>query len=207
MATSTPPVSILFGPQCSDIEQTTSNVRSYLRKSSSQFIHASLQDLPAFWLEIIKAWPPLSQIPGDEQIVTLLQYLQSSDPGILKPTSIIQTLLTVLSHISDFEALKTQVGEKNIIDTQGFCIGFLPAIAVARSRSENDFQKATATIMRLALCIGALVDLDELCHGRSRSIAVRWKCMADLKTLHQVLATYPNVRSHPPISMLFASIS
>ena len=197
-------VSVLFGPQCSNFDEVSAQISTALAEDSSvQFISEILQELPSLWADITKALPSLCQISGYEQIIALVQQLHGSpSPPTAEPMSVILTPLTVISQILEFIKLKEFNGEQNIIDTQGFCVGFLSAIVVAYSKGEDEFRVLTATIVRLAICIGALVDLDELVHGTSRSIAVRWKDLAGCKKFQQVIASHPEVNFSISISIL-----
>ena len=61
---------------------------------------------------------------------------------------------------------------------QGFCVGFLSAVAVATSGSEADLGPSAAIAFRLAVCIGAYVDLDGACSPvatKYTAVAVRWR--------------------------------
>jgi hypothetical protein len=202
-------VSVLFGPQRNDVDVVLAKISTTLVEDSSlQFIQGILQELPSLWVDITKAWPSLCRVPGDDQIIALLQQLQGSPSATTaEPMNVIMTPLTVITHILDFVKLKGSIGEQNVIDAQGFCVGFLAAIVVACSKSEDEFQSLTATIVRIAVCIGALVDLDELVHGTFRSIAVRWKDLAGCKVFQQVLASHSKVNkpSPPPTFQYFTS--
>ncbi|KAJ5827566.1 hypothetical protein N7447_004329 [Penicillium robsamsonii] len=187
------PVCLLFGPQCSNFDAVSAQIsRTLAEDSSVQFIYEILQDLPSLWTDITKAFPPLRQVSGGEQIIALVQQLHGSpSPHTAEPTSMILTPLTVISQILEFIKLKESDVEQRIIDTQGFCVGFLSAVAVACSKGGGEFRSLAATIVRLAVCIGALVDLDELVHGNFRSVAVKWKDLAGCKTFQQVIASHP----------------
>lgn len=52
------------------------------------------------------------------------------------------------------------LGKLQIGGIQGFCTGFLSAAAVACSNSDEDVCIFGAVVLRLAVCIGAYVDLD-----------------------------------------------
>lgn len=189
------PVSVLFGPQCENVDEASVLIGTTLAEDSSlQFISETLRELPSLWADITKVFPSLSQVSGEEQTIALVEHLHGSPSEFTQePTNATLTPLTVISQILDFIKLKESTEEQNIIDTQGFCVGFLAALVAASSKSE--FQSATGTIIRLAVCIGALVDLDELNHGKFRSIAVRWKDLAACKMFHHVMASHPNVSS------------
>lgn len=204
------PVSVLFGPQCENVVEASVLIGTTLAEDSSlQFISQTLRELPSLWADITKVFPSLSQVSRDKQTIALVQHLHGSPSAFpQEPSNATLTPLTVISQILDFIKLQESTGEQNIIDTQGFCVGFLTALVAAFSKSE--FQSATKTIIRLAVCIGALVDLDEIKHGKFRSIAVRWKDIAARKTFHHVIASHSNVScslfiSNHPANKIFCS--
>ncbi|KAJ5748649.1 uncharacterized protein N7511_010345 [Penicillium nucicola] len=187
------PVSVLFGPQCSNFDEVSAQISKTLTEdSSAEFIDEILQELPSLWTDLTKALPSLCQVPGNDQLLTLVQELHSSpSPVTAEPTNVVLTPLTVISQILDFIKLNDLNLNQSVIDTQGFCVGFLSAVVLACSKGEQELRSLTATIVRLAVCIGALVDLDELENGVFRSIAVRWRDLAGCKTFQRVMASHP----------------
>ncbi|KAJ6155237.1 hypothetical protein N7470_005803 [Penicillium chermesinum] len=186
------PVSILFGPQCEDVKKAASEIRTRLAVDDSvNFIVEALEDLPSAWSGIIEAWAPLSEIPGERQLHVLTKCLTTSTSDApVDPTNVLLTPLTVLEHILKFTKIKEEMGNQ-IINTQGFCVGFLAAVVVACSENKEDLKSLTRSALHLAVSIGALVDLDELTNGRSRSIVVRWKNLLGRKAYQKILSYYP----------------
>lgn len=195
------PVSVLFGPQCSNFDDVAAEISKALAEDPSvRFIRDILTELPSLWADITKAFPSLSQISGNEQIVELVQKLNGlPSPATVEPTNVILTPLTVISQILEFAKLNNRNDEQKIIDAQGFCVGFLSAVLVACAKGNDEFRSLTATIIRLAVCIGALVDLDELMNGSSRSVVVRWKDLAGCKAFEHVMASHPKASCSPPL--------
>lgn len=89
-------------------------------------------------------------------------------------------VLTVLSHILEYvsflnstcgynEGATSRFGDPHACNLenlllggiQGLCMGLLSAIAISISQKKTDLGKYGAIAIRLALCIGAFVDLDE----------------------------------------------
>ncbi|KGO47180.1 Acyl transferase/acyl hydrolase/lysophospholipase [Penicillium expansum] len=186
---STRPVCVLFGPQTSAIEESISIICNSLRTNPSlSFLKPVLEELPSLWSVITDAWPALLEVPGDTQLGTLAQAAcgdSVESPEI--PSSVLLTPVTVLRQIIEFCELKENHLEFRIVDAQGFCVGFLAAVAVSCSQNTHDFQEIASVMVRLAVCIGAAVDLDANAHGLARSMAVRWKSGAENKRLNQVL--------------------
>jgi len=182
------PVCVLFGPQSSAIGESLSFIRNSLQKSPTlSFLEPVLEELPSLWPVLIDAWPALSQVPGATQLETLAQIARAEPVKNLEtPLNVLLTPVTVIRQIIEFCAVKENA-EHQIVDAQGFCVGFLAAVAVACSQSTKDFQEISSVMVRLAVYIGAAVDLDAIVHGPTRSMAVRWKSTVENKSLNQVL--------------------
>ncbi|KAK8029647.1 Methylphloroacetophenone synthase [Apiospora rasikravindrae] len=80
---------------------------------------------------------------------------------------------------------------------QGFCVGFLSAVAVAVSKTEADIGASAAVALRLAVCIGAYVDLDGAYSSAPteyRATALRWRTgnAEDKAEVAAVLETTPH---------------
>jgi len=79
---------------------------------------------------------------------------------------------------------------------QGFCTGFLAATALACSKDEEEINVLGAVALRLAVCIGACVDLDSRFAKPSKTrgcVATRWKTELGRNDVDQVLRSYPDV--------------
>ncbi|PKX88487.1 polyketide synthase [Aspergillus novofumigatus IBT 16806] len=186
-------VGILFGPQSSDMDEALSCIRSYvLEQPAVRYLVDLVLELPSLWPEIKNAWPALSQVPGEEQLVALGRFFNGGPfPASDEAMNVITTPVTVIRHIVEFYKVKETMKGFQARDVQGFCVGFLAATAVAASCDETAFRALVSKIIRLAVCIGGLVDLDELAVHRARSMAVRWDGEEDYDRLEQVLAAHP----------------
>ncbi|GAB1210993.1 Non-reducing polyketide synthase trt4 [Aspergillus terreus] len=109
------------------------------------------------------------------------------------PMNFLVVPITVLRHLVEFHEFKEAKNHYEINDIQGFCVGYLAAVAACWETDQTEFPKAVATMLRIAVCIGAVVDLDELEKQRATSMAVRWKTSADYKLLTALLSRYPGV--------------
>ncbi|KAL2702177.1 hypothetical protein AAEP93_006475 [Penicillium crustosum] len=183
------PVCVLFGPQTSALEESLSIIRNSLQTNPSLFpLRPVLEELPSLWSAITNACPTLASVPGDTQLATLAQAARGDPieiPGT--PLSVLLTPITVLRHIVEYFAFQESHDEFQIVDAQGFCVGFLAAVAVSCSQGTEDLLKIASVMVRWAVCIGAAVDLDADTNGLASSIAVRWKSSAENKKLNQVL--------------------
>ncbi|KAF7586587.1 hypothetical protein BBP40_008644 [Aspergillus hancockii] len=196
---------LLFGPQCSEIGESIGYIRSaILNDPALEFLRKVLDELPSLWPVITSAWPGLEGESGETQLIALNQLVQSGLPAAsVEATNLILTPVTVMRHIVEFWNLQkvakhpafpsSRPRARRVIDTQGFCVGILAAITVACSRSTGEFQAISSNAIRLAVCIGALVDLDGTIAHDFASIALRWETQIDYERLEQILANDPNV--------------
>lgn len=188
------PVCVLFGPQSSEIDESLSYIRRSVEETPSlAFLHSVLKELPSLWTVIEEAWPSVSQVPGASQLSVLAERVEGSVAE--NATNVLMTPLTVVRQIIDAWKFKEKAehGYK-IVDAQGFCVGFLAAVAVACSESPSEFEQIASAMVRLAVCIGAAVDLDAALNGGTRSVAVRWKSASENEQLDRVLASSSTVR-------------
>ncbi|KAH0593194.1 Polyketide synthase [Metarhizium humberi] len=200
---------LLFGPQCSEIENSITHIRDAIIKNPTAlgFLSEILNELPSIWPAITCAWPVLDQVSGEKQLAILGQLVEDglSANNEVEATNLILTPVTVMSHIIDFWNLQhvathsalppssSQDATHKVIDAQGFCVGILAAITVSCSRDIREFQALACNAIRLAVCIGALVDLDLIVSGNATSMAVRWESLQNYDHLERVLTQYPNV--------------
>ncbi|KAL4938015.1 hypothetical protein BDV06DRAFT_232189 [Aspergillus oleicola] len=185
---------VLFGPQSSDVEEAISCIQSYVRENpSATYLVDIIRNLPSIWLAIQETWSPLAQLDGKRQLETLVRFIDGGAfPASAKSPNILITPLTVLQHIVEFCRLRKTTTDSQTKDVQGFCVGFLAAIAVASAHNETEFRSVVAKVVHLAVCIGALIDSNELERGRAGSLAVRWSGDEGQSCMGQVLAAHPD---------------
>lgn len=194
---------LLFGPVSPRPSQAyLSQLRTFItERRDHELLVELIQELPRLWPTILQACPQLHSVRGAEQLDQLNHFLAS---GILPNADALSNLvaapLTVISHISEVLSQGQGLGKLTIpaLDSvQGFCIGFLTATAVATSRDTIEFRQYASVAVRLALCIGAVIELDEASFNdsseRSTSIAVRWKSFSGKHDLEMMLKQCPTV--------------
>jgi hypothetical protein len=139
----------------------------------------------------MRQWPALKKIPGESLLRQLTQYLcRDSSCPVGDTLNLLLVPVTVLRHIVEFQQLKDEKKHLEIRDVQGFCVGVLAAITASWEHDDAEFPKVVSTVLRVAVCIGALVDLDEVNGSSSKSMAVRWKTKCEYRHLGQVLERY-----------------
>ncbi|KAL9012897.1 MAG: hypothetical protein Q9173_002362 [Seirophora scorigena] len=191
---------LLFGPVSPNPGQThvIQLRKSILERPNLDFVTGLIKGLPSLWRTIVQACPQLDAIAGLEELEQLHQLLTSGAISTVDPlNNLVTAPLTVISQIS--EVLSQDRDEDGtsfpgLDNVQGFCLGFLTAAALASSRDTTDFRHYASVAVRLAICIGAAVDLDEASHDSSSgssSIAVRWKTDTGKDDLTKMMKDHP----------------
>ena len=209
------PSLVVFGPQ------TTWPTSKYLLQLRTTLLldprlHtflAAIKDLPSLWRSLVEHDARLSGVPGLDSVQILVHWVEHGDmphdvnisPNVLTmPLTIIIQVIQYLHYIdSDIDGPSHGQILENVKagGVQGFCTGLLTAIAVACSRDEGSVNELGAVALRLALCIGAYVDLDGAFADEpleTSSLAVRWRPAVGhdrtLDDLKEILKGFPNVR-------------
>lgn len=206
------PSLLVFGPQDENVsERVHQDLHRELNRSTRlSALRKAVDSLPRFWETLVDFDPSLRQVPGANYLGQLRQWLHSAGPIPHSQTSLpnhYALALSVLLQITQYTRYLDYLGDgahRNLQNSvkvgglQGFCVGILSAIAVAVSRDEADLGASAATALRLAVCIGAYVDLD----GASSSIATKYRAIAlmwregnteDKAVVTAVINSTPNV--------------
>ncbi|KAF3481903.1 uncharacterized protein GIQ15_04662 [Arthroderma uncinatum] len=196
-------LSVLFGPQGTVTPKSMLEIRTLLQENPGlDFLSKTISDLPELWPAIVEVLPQLCKLPAKEKLAELCQFFQGGPvPTFTEPTNnLLLSPLGVISQTIDFWKLshgldnRLSIGSQ-LADVQGFCLGFLTATAISCSNNEAEFQMLASKAVRLALCTGALVDVESLNssngHDCSSTIAVRRKSPAQSQHLDNALKAYP----------------
>jgi len=204
------PSLLVFGPQTTWPTSTyLSQLRAILLLDArlDTFL-AAIKALPSLWQDLVEHDPCLATVPGLNSVQDLLDWLKHGEMPTRAdvPPNVLTMPLTIIIHVVQFlhyihsEAEKSSYGQilENVKagGVQGFCTGLLTAIAVACSKDEESVNELGAVALRLALCIGAYVDLDGAFADQpleTSSIAVRWKSEKGREMISETLKDYPNV--------------
>nr|ALQ32926.1 putative polyketide synthase [Fusarium redolens] len=165
---------------------------AYLSRIRSSIIHnphlADLRDavieLPELWPLLVEREHSLERVSAAPVLQNLVEWIECDNPllplAVRTSRNVQLAVLTVLSHISEYmiylssHDMSEEDGRGNLDahtsvlegvrdgGIQGLCVGLLSAIALACSPTNTDVAKHGAVAVRLALCVGALVDLDEI---------------------------------------------
>ncbi|KAI1742638.1 beta-ketoacyl synthase [Xylaria scruposa] len=177
---------VLFGPVITswtseDLQELQTSLR---RNSSLAFLGNALTDLPS-----------LSPLFGSNEIAPFVskpEHLQdladfASGQKALDLTSLSNVHLAPLTVAYQGIEFIRSVGLLNhapdsqstlpkLQGVQGFCLGFLSAAAVASSNNWETFEQNFTTSIRLAACIGAIIEADLRSYINGlKSLSIRWK--------------------------------
>lgn len=205
------PSLVVLGPQTpSPSAEHLSQLRLVLLKDRRLAIFlAAIKDLPSLWPVLVEANPSLTQVPGLQLLEGIKRWIDQGDfPAQHSETlpNVLSTPLTVILQIVEYfnylDHLGPAVSHAQILDNvqnggiQGFCTGFLAAISLACSKDERDISELGSIALRLAVCVGAYVDLDgRFAHPpcETSCVTVRWTATAGKFQVLNILKDYSGV--------------
>lgn len=198
---------LLFGPQGNITRQMFMKAEDELRNNDGfKFLKSAIFGLPELWRVVLETCPSLELLSGRSQLEDMVSVLSGQrDPDILlspHPTTtnnIIMTAMTVVLQVIEFVNLTHSSEDRNaamsgVSDVQGLCTGFLTAACISLASNERQFQEFATKAIRLAMCIGAWIDLDAMQHRISSAVAVRLKSDQQWQRLNQILDLRSGVR-------------
>lgn len=210
-ARSTLPALILCGPQT---PLSVSKDFAYLQKvlsgrSIAQSIASAVDKLPDVFQRLALHDARLQRLPGTSVLGSLRQWLNTGQLGDQTSPlpNILALPLTVLLQVAQYvwhlDRLGFRTSHEGVLErlrehgVQGFCIGFLTAAAISGSSDDHELAQMTIQSLRLAVCIGAYIDLDLSITDSPPTVgglSVRWKAGEHSKEgIAQILELWPNV--------------
>ena len=191
----------LFGPQVTNwTSETLSSLQfALLDNCKLKFLKQAFVELPSLWhlLEESHAFQGFSGADKLQELQDFASGVQNLDPQNLSNTQL--SSLTVVSQAVNF-IQTTEISESNdVLDfqaTQGFCVGFLSAAALASANDWAEFESNFSNAVRLAACIGLIIDAERFprpAQARATAIHVRWKSPEDRTYLETCLDSFPEV--------------
>ncbi|GAW22253.1 hypothetical protein ANO14919_117890 [Xylariales sp. No.14919] len=169
----------------------------------------AVAELPQLWNSLIDFDKELLQLPGDDSLRQLGRWVK--DGGCFpyrqrKPPNLYALAFTVLLQISQYMRYLRHFGSDShpqLLESagsagvQGFCVGFISAVVVASSKTQADIGSAAAVGLRLAVCVGAYVDLDAIRTrdtGGASCVAIRWREREAVEKadIDAILQAYPD---------------
>lgn len=210
------PSLLVFGPQAEFPPESSLQAARQELTSSPHLgaLREAVCGLSGYWQELVKFDQSLESVPGAEYLDHLRRWVKNGDPFpphhqdhvpnhyALAVTVILQIIqyIRYVEHLgNDSHALVLE--SLRVGGIQGFCVGFLSALAVASSESEAALGPSAATALRLAVIIGAYVDRDGAyspAATKYTAVAVRWRegNADDKSEVHQIIQSTPNVSQH-----------
>ncbi|KAL2851871.1 hypothetical protein BJY01DRAFT_244804 [Aspergillus pseudoustus] len=183
------PAALVFGPQTTlPSSELASQLRAALLLNPRLYpIRESIEALPTIWPVLLAADPALHQVCGARALKDLSRWLSRGEfPAareISELPSVFVTPFTVILHIVQYlsytdpkhggqrhEDVLESVREQGGV--QGFCSGLLAAVTVATSVNLETMCHTAEVALRLAVGIGAYIDLDCV-DSKISSIAVK----------------------------------
>ncbi|KAI1294396.1 hypothetical protein F5Y03DRAFT_372919, partial [Xylaria venustula] len=182
--------------------------REFHRQASlfKPLLEATL-DLDSLWTEMTDHDPSLDVINGRAAVRKLVGLLSGTvnDPISDERRNILVVPLTILNHVVQYMSFleNSGVSEHNSVlenvahrgGVQGLCAGMLSAQAVASAVTAEDVIALSCTSLRLAFCIGAYVDVDQVSssgNAESATMAVRWRDARKLEDIKKILLSHQN---------------
>ncbi|KAL4868707.1 hypothetical protein BDV12DRAFT_197052 [Aspergillus spectabilis] len=199
-------VLLLLGPQQSTIhaEGLTKLASTILSTPDLEFLLEALNDLKNLWTDITDTCPELTPISGQESLIQLGRFFSGRSDAVdliqAPARSIVLNVITIISQVLDLwrrattdlrlHSIPTGEGVKvsaRVKDVQGFCIGSLTAAAIASSGTQKALQRNITVALRLAVCVGALIELDTIVASPAVSVSVGWKSEAEYEDFKRIL--------------------
>lgn len=211
------PSLLVFGPQAHPSSADLAELRSQLISSTRlSKLLISIRRLPELWPRLIRLDPELERIPGDSLLKDVAEWLAPGHAGLgsfpHRPSDMPATLAFPINflfqivqyhgyleqYVQESDAQQSILKKIQAGGAQGFCLGFLSAITVATSGSEDQLIEIAIRALKLAVCIGAYVDKDAATRTNERAtcISVRGRQTLDKtgsKVAH-ILGNFPKVR-------------
>jgi hypothetical protein len=205
-----PPTSIIFGSQTIwPSAAYLAHARTILLKEYHLLpLRNAIKELPTLWQTLVDTHPGLDNVPGQQVLEKINKWIDQGELLAMPdpPINVLLTPLTVIIQmVQYFDFLNTndyKVTHAQILKSvqtagiQGCCIGLLSAIVLSTSESEEEIGRLAAIALRLAVCIGAFVDLDGVfadIPNESCSIVVRWDGNDGQHLVSEILKSYPEV--------------
>ncbi|KAJ9667475.1 hypothetical protein H2201_002344 [Coniosporium apollinis] len=197
---------LVFGPQTT--WPTTSQLSSLrevlLTDSRLHPLLDAVRNLTDSWKDLLAFRADLDAVEGFKVSEAFQNWAKGEDLSWAseRPPNALITPLTVLIHILQYfqylarsDVTHAEVLERTrVCGIQGFCTGFLSALATSAAKTEADIGVLSAVAFRLALCIGAFVDREGVKNpaGTGSCLAVRHKSEESRGKLKNILQQFPD---------------
>ncbi|KAI0432332.1 hypothetical protein F5Y09DRAFT_153540 [Xylaria sp. FL1042] len=178
------------------------------RKASLlQPLMEAVRDLDSLWTEMTAQDPALEDIDGKSTVRKLEGLLSGTVNEDISDErhNIWIVPITILNHVMQYLSFIDHIGVashscvmENVAangGVQGLCAGLLSAQAVSSAMTVEDIVALSCTSLRLAFCIGAYVDADQISidgNDKSITLAIRWRDTRTLGDIQKILRNQQN---------------
>lgn len=209
MDLSAPAGMILFGPQkiLPSIKRFQ-YIQHYLAYDHT--LNEILEELSTITISqilptLVEACPALDCVSSQRSLMRLETFARTgcltvehedAVNSILMPITIVDQMVAFLQSSSQEGTLGLNfLSLPSIVrpDIQGFCTGFLTAVAFSCSKEKQDLAVYAASALHLAVCIGDVVDANPHCGSFANFTKCTPEC-SSIDILSSILKSYPEVR-------------
>ncbi|KAJ5910075.1 Polyketide synthase [Penicillium tannophilum] len=191
---------LVFGPQALAFNQDSfQNLRAAITTSPALgWVSNVIAELPDYFEKVSAEFAQVKLVPGQQLLKALNDWLVTGDlTGLTVSPHVPNTLLTPITVLSQLVAYTryADLRESGLkgshtlesTETAGFCTGLLAALAVSLSDNNAELAQNGATVLRLAMLVGAVVDAQETADGGSTSVSAVWRTSNGLEALEKIL--------------------
>lgn len=202
---------LLFDAQLTSITpKNLFDVHVALRNPKCAWVLDVVATLPTLWEAAASAIPEIQQSPSPGCIQEIQTWAETGKlqndslpilNSVLTPVTIITELVQYILHLEN-DALAAQNPPRNHA-ALGLCTGLLSAFAVSSSANQADLEKYGAVAIRLAVLIGAVVDIQDKSdseHSNWTSMSASWSSTEQKRAINATMAKFPQV-SYPEVSL------
>lgn len=199
------PTVYLFGPQLlSFTAASLAELRTQCHELPGllEWVLQILAELPGHWENIQQSFPSLAHLETKQELQYLAECLRTGDASnisfplpnrLLCPFVIILHLTQYLRYCLLANEAHNVLLSNALAEAAGFCTGLLSALAVSCSATREQLKHHGAIAIRVALLIGAVVDMQN--QGREfTSFSAAWPSRRIKHEMLQILKAYPEVR-------------
>jgi len=193
----------LFGPQ--SLSFTTESLKTLRSQClESLYLHdwvlKTFSELPQHWATIVKEYPSLNVLNAEQQLEDIIDCLHTGIPPKATfplPNLILVPLVIVVQLTQYFryrDLAQTTHDNEWLADANaecvGFCVGVLSSLAVSCSTTRKQLEQHGSTAVRLAMLIGALMDVES--NPKYVSISASWHAEDGKEVLDKALEKFPD---------------
>ena len=202
------PSLVVFGPQSKKPRvQTLEKIRLFIRQDAAlRPVVDAISRLPKLWSFFSTNDPRVLELrPGIEGLQALSNWMATGETSFISNSAsaiVTLPLLAILQIGQYFQLLrKHSTNHEDLVQAtergagiQGFCAGFLMAVAVSSSSSEANLAKKACNAVRLAVGIGIYSDLGVASEADEQvTLVVRLKARMQAR---EIVESCPRVSEH-----------